>query len=480
MAMTNDQYDSINAYLATNPSAEELAAAQAQFGVSDADLAAAINYGSGGTQAKAVVAGPTDPNAPAFVPAGGTLAEGYSRAYTAEQLAGIRNAWAASRNDPAALMQAMKDTGVNVKDIALAVGGSATPDSLQAYNNYFVQAGAPVGFGGMYTAADMSADDKKYMDWMLAQPNPAGSGTMADVYRAQKIDPYNNAGVIAQAKAQNERAANRNTVYAQAGQPAPAGIAPWTTPTATTPTAPTPTVPTPTRPNVVVGGGLLTASTNTTTPTVPSGNTGGLLTPMPGVPVGQTGNVSTFANTSIPTGLGNQYSRQYTPSQLAGIKDWWSKTYNNRGQAISDMETYGVSTQDLAMATNQPYQQLANYLKEGGAPAGFGGAIEGAGGLFKRAADMAQQPGIQFGTTQGLLSDPTSQLARNILARDTQYQQTAPVMGSGKWGMPSYAPGTGLLAPDYWLAAKTAEAQRTAAQNSGPQYIDNSSFDSRP
>jgi hypothetical protein len=157
----------------------------------------------------------------------------------------------------------------------------------------------------------------------------------------------------------------------------------------------------------------------------------------------------------------NQYSRAYPEQDLAAIRDYWSKNYQNRGQAIGDMAKYGVSIQDLAMATNQPYQQLANYLKEGGAPAGFGGAIEGAGGLFKRAADMAQQPGIQFGTTQGLLSDPTSQLARNILARDTQYQQTAPVMGSGRFGMPSIAPGAGLLAPDYWLAAKTAEAQKT-------------------
>jgi hypothetical protein len=81
---------------------------------------------------------------------------------------------------------------------------------------------------------------------------------------------------------------------------------------------------------------------------------------------------------------------------------------------------------------------------------------------------MAQQPGIQFGTTQGLLSDPTSQLARNILGRDTQYQQTAPTMGSGKWGMPNIAPGTGLLAPDYWLAAKTAEAQKTEAAKNPP------------
>jgi hypothetical protein len=67
-------------------------------------------------------------------------------------------------------------------------------------------------------------------------------------------------------------------------------------------------------------------------------------------------------------------------------------------------------------------------------------------------------------------------LARNILARDTQYQQTAPVMGSGRWGLPSIAPGGGLLAPDYWLAAKTAEAQRTAAAANQPPVDPNSYF----
>lgn len=42
--MTNEQYDSINAYLATNPNADALAAAQQQYGVTADDLAAARAY----------------------------------------------------------------------------------------------------------------------------------------------------------------------------------------------------------------------------------------------------------------------------------------------------------------------------------------------------------------------------------------------------------------------------------------------------
>lgn len=440
--------------------------------------------------ADTTVAGPT--GGPAYVAPGGSKSSGYSRDYTPAELASIRAVWAGNQNSPAALMKAMQDTGVSVKDIALAVAGSGDASTLQGFNNFFTQAGAPAGFGGMYQASDMSANDKSYIDWMLSQPNPAGPGTLADVYKAQGIDPYTNAGVIAQAKAQNATAASRADFYKQSGQTpviynntgdANGQIAAWQNPNwkaaqdaRTAALAARNAAQTAASPNVVAGpGGLLTGGTLVTPPTgidtgrpVPPLGTGGLLTPMPGVPTGQTGGVSTFGSTLIPTGAANQYSRVYPEQDLANIRDYWSKNYQNRGQAIADMEKYGVSTQDLAMATNQPYQQLANYLKEGGAPAGFGGAIEGAGGLFKRAADMAQQPGIQFGTTQGLLSDPTSQLARNILARDTQYQQTAPVMGSGRWGMPSIAPGAGLLAPDYWLAAKTAEAQKTAAAKETP------------
>jgi hypothetical protein len=427
--------------------------------------------------ADTTVAGPTG-GAP-YVAPGGSKSSGYSRDYTPAELASIRAVWAGNQNTPAALMKAMQDTGVSVKDIALAVAGSGDASTLQGFNNFFTQAGAPAGFGGMYQASDMSANDKSYIDWMLTQPDPLGRGTMADVYKSQGIDPYTNPGVLAQAKSQNQRSADRAGLITEAGQTPViynntgdpnAQIAAWQNPNwkaaqdaRAAALAANNAAQTAASPGVRVGGGLLTGGTGTTTPVVPptGTNISGLLTTPPNLPPGQTGNLSTFGSTLIPTGAANQYSRQYPQQDLANIRDWWSKTYGNREQAMSDMTKYGITTQDLAMATGQPFQGLSTYLKEGGAPAGFGGAIEGAGGLFKRAADMAQQPGIQFGTTQGLLSDPTSQLARNILARDTQYQQTAPVMGSGRFGMPSIAPGTGLLAPDYWLAAKTAAAQKT-------------------
>jgi hypothetical protein len=58
--MTTEQYNSINQFLATNPTADALAAAQQQYGVSDADLAAARAYGGTAN---------TAPNTPAVTPA---------------------------------------------------------------------------------------------------------------------------------------------------------------------------------------------------------------------------------------------------------------------------------------------------------------------------------------------------------------------------------------------------------------------------
>jgi len=68
---------------------------------------------------------------------------------------------------------------------------------------------------------------------MLAQPNPYGSGTLADVYKAQGItDPFNDPRVVAQATEQNTRANNRINLVNSSGASSPPGanIAPWQDP----------------------------------------------------------------------------------------------------------------------------------------------------------------------------------------------------------------------------------------------------------
>jgi hypothetical protein len=58
--LSTDQYNSINAYLATNPTADALAAAQQQYGVTNDQLAAARAYGSTTNPAPAPAVTPTD------------------------------------------------------------------------------------------------------------------------------------------------------------------------------------------------------------------------------------------------------------------------------------------------------------------------------------------------------------------------------------------------------------------------------------
>jgi hypothetical protein len=266
--MTEEQLASINAYLQTNPSAEALAAAQAQYGVSNADVERARAYGNVGSAPGSNVAdAPTGPvvggggydSRPTV--SAGTVEQGYSQAYSPEQVQAIRAGFLDNRDDPQRMMELMNQYGVNVKDIATAMGGSE-----KGYQNIFLQfqAGAAPSFGGMsdYKA---TTNDKAYLDNMLKQPNPLGQGTLADVYKKQGIDPYTDPRVLTQAREENERLARRNLMRTGAGaDPIPrpgGGGGGGTTPGPTTPgpTNPRPPVPVTPRPEDVMTGGSLQA-----------------------------------------------------------------------------------------------------------------------------------------------------------------------------------------------------------------------------
>lgn len=98
------------------------------------------------------------------------------------------------------------------------------------------QAG-PVSTGGLFTAGGGSsssfmspASDKAYIDWMLTQPNPLGQGTVADVYKAQGVNPYTDPRVVSQAREQNERAGRRVDMYGGVAGAPMEQIAPWQNP----------------------------------------------------------------------------------------------------------------------------------------------------------------------------------------------------------------------------------------------------------
>jgi hypothetical protein len=239
--LTPEQYQSINAYLATNPSAEALASAQQQYGVSDADLAVARQFANVGAApgtpgmdtSQPVVGGGGYDTRPTV--SAGTIDQGYSQNYSPEQVQAIRAGFLDNRNDPQKMMGLMTQYGVNVKDIATAMGGSE-----KGYQNIFLQAGAAPSFGGMDDYQATSAD-KAYLDNMLQSANPFGQGTLADVYRNQGIDPYTDPRVLTQAREENEREARRNQMRASAGAgpaPAPGGGGSFTPPSVYQPQAP--------------------------------------------------------------------------------------------------------------------------------------------------------------------------------------------------------------------------------------------------
>jgi hypothetical protein len=314
--LTEAQLASVNAFLQTNPSPEELAAAQAQYGVSDADVARAREYGAVGS-----APGSDIPNAPTgpvvggggyskTTPSGGTKAQGYSRDYSGEELTAIRGTFAQYRDNPQKLMELMSQYGVSVDDLALAQGGDR-----KGYQNIFLQAGADPAFGGMsdYKA---TANDKAYIDYMLKQPNPLGQGTMADVYKAQGIDPYNDPRVISQARAENERALDRAKMYENVGLTAPKEqISPWT-----------------------IGGGAGAGPGRTTGAGSGAGGTGGGTTGGVGSLPITNATIPAYAGTNSPTG-GISSLQVLTPQGVMGGSERGG-TVSNVSQIIPAYQQY--------------------------------------------------------------------------------------------------------------------------------------------
>jgi antitoxin component HigA of HigAB toxin-antitoxin module len=62
-----------------------------------------------------------------------------------------------------------------------------------------------------------------------------------------------------------------------------------------------------------------------------------------------------------------------TPEQNTNIAAFWKANSGNPQAIISAMQQYGVSANDLALATGQTPAQIAAYLSAGGAASGFGG-----------------------------------------------------------------------------------------------------------
>jgi hypothetical protein len=226
------RYESINKFLDTNPSNDALASAQQQYGVNDKELAAARQYRNTGAPpgtpgvdtSRVVVGGGGYDN---YQMPGGTVEQGYSREWTPEQRLGINQAYIRSQTDPdygvKGLMADMEKTGVTAKDIALSYG--TDPNTV---NQYLIRGGASAEFGGINKNWDTKKQDD-FIKWQNLQPNPYGQGTLGDMYKAQGIsdnDPIRRA----QAQEQIEREERRRQMRADATTTAPKPDGDTTTP----------------------------------------------------------------------------------------------------------------------------------------------------------------------------------------------------------------------------------------------------------
>jgi len=143
--------------------------------------------------------------------------------------------WAGSTDINAIIAQivnALKDKQLaqNVNQASNTGGTASVPTSIAGVQT------SGTGTSGISTTGapsntkptPVTAEQKlAYKQWMLAQPNPAGPGTLADLYKAQGVDPLTDPRVDAQAQSEIERSNRRKELYASSGVSAPNNLSPW-------------------------------------------------------------------------------------------------------------------------------------------------------------------------------------------------------------------------------------------------------------
>ena len=261
-------YASINEFLSTNPTAAQIAAAKADFGVSDADIAAAQsrvdNQVVSSPALVSVVPGTLTPSGnPQFV-------QGSPEFVAAEQIARQ-----ASRE---ALRRAGEDFGV---DFFISGGsGQGTISAVTADGQVFLDVGGrqvnitnyfqglpkpPVAidisvptygtstvttpFRNVTVTAlpevartvttsqgsivvDPNSETARFIQWQGSQYDPVSGGVIRDTWARQGIsDPYSNPAIVGTAIAQIDRADNRTALFNQSGVTPPGSqISPWNDP----------------------------------------------------------------------------------------------------------------------------------------------------------------------------------------------------------------------------------------------------------
>jgi hypothetical protein len=119
-------------------------------------------------------------------------------------------------------------------DISVPTYGTSTVQTQFGSVSVYALPESPtrVTVNGQSIEINSDSEVAKFLQWQASQPNPAGSGTIGDVWARQGIaNPYSDPRLVSQAQQQIDRSDNRTDAFNQAGiVPDVELIAPWNDP----------------------------------------------------------------------------------------------------------------------------------------------------------------------------------------------------------------------------------------------------------
>lgn len=349
------------------------------FGVSVAEFAAATGQ-SADTLGRYLQAGGAENGfggwfAPVAAAAAASVASTtVAVAATPSRSAIIAEYWQAYRGTPSTIIQGMRSYGVSVAEFAVATG-----QSVDALGRYLKAGGAEDGFGGWFapvvaattatTVTSTRSAEHNALIRVFWEANKASVKTISDAMSEFKVSVAELAFATGQTVEQVEGYLLRGAVAAA---------------TATTTGASTTEQGSSTRATDLSSGsdsiGDVTAhAQGSTTSTSTTGAQG--LTEVAKTATAQTS--------------------QLTPDQLTRVANYWSEHQADPYRIMQSMVENGVSAIDLAVATGQSVQDVADYLSRNGAPAGFAdsGCVDRrqVDAAFLSAVNAAQSAGVGVG-----------------------------------------------------------------------------------
>jgi len=294
----------------------------------------------------------------------------YGRAGTAEEQAAMAGK---SAEEERAILQQSIDAWNQSHPSAAPQAQPQPQPQPQDQPQAQAQAAAPTSSPDANAAPQITDEQRKFIDWQAKQNDPMQQGIIADEWaRAGITDPYSNATLIKNAQAAIDNANRRiketgGTDVAQWNDPNwqkylgtnkdafnigtqvkndPAFAAQFSKQTGLT------------------GANLnawVTAATDPYAAAVQNAGTPSKFT-VGGGGGSQSTDTSQIRRPGQAITEGENYSRQYTPDQLTGLSALWTKYGSDPTAMKQAMQQYGITADDIGLATGQSKTQLQKYF----------------------------------------------------------------------------------------------------------------------